>query len=499
MAPLLRQASAQTELLIGEVFRSAARSVPNRTAVDLGERSLTFGEIDRAANRLGRTMRDLGAARGERVAVVGAMNPSLVPVFAASAKLGAVYAAIDPELSPDALLDVLQVARPSLVVIDDERATSSRELATELGVPAIGLARLVRSSAGDDDRELPVAGPNELDPQAVFFRANGIGRPKGAVLSHRVQYLRSQFGALPGRRGPAVCPYSLSRSTAWEIALRQWHARGRVVLVDPRDPTALCEAVEAQEAAHLTAPPSLLRELLALATADPDRARQLRSLREINLDGRAAPRQLLDEVASVLPRAKIRLVHGCVEAGDLACLEGSDLYRKPGSCGVPAPFGELIVEQTGELCVRGPLLFDGYLGDADATAAAVVDGWYHTGDVAELDREDFLTILGPLRDLIQTRSGAVAPIEVETAIAGHSGVGDVAVIGLPSPDLDQVVCAVVVPAPGHDPPSLAELQSFCENRIETFKQPGRLLVVDAIPRTEATRQVQRPLLYEQLA
>jgi acyl-CoA synthetase (AMP-forming)/AMP-acid ligase II len=117
MAPLLRQASAQTELLIGEVFRSAARSVPNRTAVDLGERSLTFGEIDRAANRLGRTMRDLGAARGERVAVVGAMNPSLVPVFAASAKLGAVYAAIDPELSPDVLLDVLQIARPSRVGI----------------------------------------------------------------------------------------------------------------------------------------------------------------------------------------------------------------------------------------------------------------------------------------------------------------------------------------------------------------------------------------------
>ena len=355
MASILEQASAQTELLIGDVFRIAARSVPNRTAVDLGDRSLTFGEIDRAANRIGRTMRDLGAARGERVAVVGAMNLSLVPVFAASAKLGAVYAAVDPELDPDTLLDVLQIARPSLVVIDDERASSSRELATELGVPAIGLGRLVRSSAGDDDRELPVAGPNELDPQALFFPATATGRPKGALLSHRVQYLRSQRGALPGRRGAAVCPYPLSHFTAWELALRQWQARSRVALVDAGDPAALCDAVSTHRATHLTAPPSLLREVLALAASDGEhRRRQLGSLREVNLACPAAPRQLLDAIAGTVPEARVRIVHGCVEAGDLACLEGDDLYRKPGSCGAPTPFGELTVERTGELCVARP-------------------------------------------------------------------------------------------------------------------------------------------------
>ena len=87
----------------------------------------------------------------------------------------------------------------------------------------------------------------------------------------------------------------------------------------------------------------------------------------------------------MLPDARAPLVHGSVEAGDLACLEGDDLYRKHGSCGVPTPFGELVVERTGELCVRGPLLFDGYFADAEATSAAVVDGWYHTGDIGEID------------------------------------------------------------------------------------------------------------------
>ena len=496
---MIPRGTAQTELLVGDIFRSGARSVPNRVAVDLGERSLTYGEIDRASNRLGRSMRDLGAARGERVAVVGAANLGLVPVFAATAKLGAVYAAIDPTLDPDSLLDVLQIAGPSLVVIDDERATSSRELATELGVPAIGLARLVRSSAGDDDRELPVAGPNELDPQAVFFSEGGPGRPKGAVLSHRVQYLRTQLGAGPARRGLTVCTYPLSHASAWKLALGQWQARGRVALADPGDPAALCEVVAWHGAGHLATTLPVLRDVLALLASDEEKGGQLRSLRQVTVEGAAVPVELVEALGSVLPDAQLRLVFGSVEAGDLASLEGADLRRKDGSCGVPTPIDELVVERTGELCVRGPLLFDGYLGDAEATAAAVIDGWYHTGDLGEIDGEDFLTILGPLRDLIRTRLGAVAPIEVETAIAGHVRVGDVAVVGLPDADLGQVVSAVVVPAPGHGPPSLAELQAFCNDRIETFKQPGRLIVVDAIPRTPTTKQVKRPLLNEQLA
>ena len=267
------------------------------------------------------------------------MNLSLVPVFAASAKLGAVYAAVDPELDPDTLLDVLQIARPSLVVIDDERASSSRELATELGVPAIGLGRLVRSSAGDDDRELPVAGPNELDPQALFFPATATGRPKGALLSHRVQYLRSQRGALPGRRGAAVCPYPLSHFTAWELALRQWQARSRVALVDAGDPAALCDAVSTHRATHLTAPPSLLREVLALAASDGEhRRRQLGSLREVNLvvPGRAPP----------APRRDRR-----------HCARGESAHR-PRLCGggrPRLPGRRRPLSQTGELWSSNPL------------------------------------------------------------------------------------------------------------------------------------------------
>jgi len=490
--------SAQTQLVVGDIIRNAARLTPNRIAVESADSSLTFGEIDRCANRVGRGLRDLGVSFGERVAVIGTDNLNLVPAFAATAKLGAVYAPVDARLAPELLLDLLHVADPSLVVIDDELPTSARELARELGVPAVGLARLVRSTAGDDESELPVAGPGELDPQAMFFPASGTGRPKGVLISHRVHYLRSQDGALPRPRGRAVCPYALSDATAWEIVLRQWQGGGRVALVDPSDPVALCEAVGRERAEHLTASPSMLREMLAVTAADAEEANKMSSPREIELRCAAAPSELLDAIATRFPGVRLRLVYGCLEAGNLASLEGCDLVRKPGSCGVPAPFGELTVERTGELCVRGPLLFEGYFADVEATAAAVVDGWYHTGETAEIDGEGHLTILGPLREIIRTRDGAVAPIEVETAIAARFDVADVVVLGMPDPDLGQAVCAVVVAVPGRSAPLLSDVRSFCQDRLEPFKLPHRLIVVDSIPRTATTRQAKRPLLRERL-
>ncbi len=497
-APGSAPGSAQTEMLIGRIFNISARSAPNRVAVQSGEESLTFGDIDRSANRIGRSIRDLGVAFGGRVAAIGSRNVHLVPVFAATAKLGAVYCPIDPLLDPDTLLELLHVAAPSLVLIDDAQATSARELAAELGVPAIALSGLVRTSAGNDDAELPVAGPRELDPQVIFFPARGTGRPKGAVLSHRVHYLRTQLGPLTGSWGDAVCSHPLSHPSAWELALRQWQTRGRVVLVDPQNPAWLCEAVATHGAAHLTATPSILRDLLAVVESEDEKALQLRSLRGIDISCAAAPQELVEAFGSLLPEARLRVVYGSAEAGDLASLEAAELAGNPGSCGIPSPFGELVIDRTGEICVRGPLLFDGYIGDDEATRAAVVDGWFHTGDVGEIDSRGHLTVLGAARDIIRTRDGDVAPIEVETAIATHVAVADVAVLGLHDSELGQIVCAVVVPAPGHSPPLLADLRSFCEDRIDRFKLPRRLILLDAIPRSYATKQVKRPLLREQL-
>jgi acyl-CoA synthetase (AMP-forming)/AMP-acid ligase II len=141
---------------------------------------------------------------------------------------------------------------------------------------------------------------------------------------------------------------------------------------------------------------------------------------------------------------------------------------------------------------------DGYFDDPAATAAALRDGWFHTGDLGELDDEGYLRVVGRIKEVIRTGGESVAPAEVEAALADHPAVAEIAVVGIPDPQWGEIVCAVVVAAPGARP-SLPDLQKHAEGRIAGFKKPRRLELVEALPRTPATGQVQRALLVQRIA
>ena len=201
----------------------------------------------------------------------------------------------------------------------------------------------------------------------------------------------------------------------------------------------------------------------------------------------------------VFPDARVRVFYGSTEAGGVAALDHDDLDRKPGRCGLPSPAAQVRIDDAGELWARGPLLFDGYFEDPEATAEVLVDGWYRTGDLAETDEEGYLSIVGRARAVIRTGGETVAPAEVETALASHPGVADVAVVGLPDVEWGEVVCAVIVPAVETAPPTLEDLRAHCDGRLAAHKRPRRVAVLGAIPRTSPTNQVQRRLLVEMLS
>jgi acyl-CoA synthetase (AMP-forming)/AMP-acid ligase II len=145
------------------------------------------------------------------------------------------------------------------------------------------------------------------------------------------------------------------------------------------------------------------------------------------------------------------------------------------------------------------MLMTGYLDDAAATADAIdAMGWYHTGDLGVLDDDGYLSIVGRVREVVRTGGETVAPAEVEAVLREHPALADVAVVGLPDADWGELVCAVVVLRDGALAPTVDDLRAHSSARLAPFKQPRRVVCVDALPRTAATGQVQRTLLVERL-
>jgi acyl-CoA synthetase (AMP-forming)/AMP-acid ligase II len=482
-------------LVIGDVFRNAARAVPHRTAAVLGERALSFGELDALGNQTAHLLHSRGIAGGDRVATWAGTTLASVPVFAALAKLGAIFAPLNGLWGEEEAESVLERLRPSLLLVDAEHAAIGAGPAARMGIELLSFDALT-SIAMDFPAEDVARTVAEGDPHVVFFTSGSSGTPKGAVLSHRANSLRSLPGALLEPRGPMVCPYPLFHMGAWTIALQQWQARDAVVFVSAATATEIGSAVARHRATRLNAVPAVWRRLLD--ALEGPAAPVLSSLRFADTGTSATPPELLSAIAAALPDAQVRVFYGSTEAGGVTVLEHADIERKPGSCGVPGPLVSLRTDAAGQLLVRGPLLFDGYLDDPAATAGAFVDGWYATGDLAEVDADGFVSIVGRSGEVIRTGGESVSPAEVEVVLGGHPRVADVAVVGLPDPHWGEVVCAVVVAEPGGAPPELAGLRALCDGVLAPYKHPRRLELVDAIPRTPATGQVQRRLLVERL-
>jgi acyl-CoA synthetase (AMP-forming)/AMP-acid ligase II len=317
--------------------------------------------------------------------------------------------------------------------------------------------------------------------------------PKGVVLSHRANYLRSYQGVFVQAPERSVCMFPLFHMAGFTLSLSAWQTQGCIGLVESASADNILEAVQATHANRLYCIPAVWSRILE---ADTDRF-DTSTLRFVDTGTSATSIELVRALKARFPQAMLRIYYGSTEVGAGTALADADVLDKPGSVGLPAPGVELRLSDEGEVCLKSPYVMDGYFEAPDKTAEALRDGWFHTGDLGALDADGYLAIVGRLKEIIRTGGESFAPSELEAVLQGHPDVAEVAVVGLPDAQWGEVVCAAVVAVAGASP-TLADLQKHCEGSLASFKKPRRLELVERLPRTAATQQVQRSLVVDEL-
>lgn len=480
-----------------------AAATPQRPAVVCRERTLDYAGLARGARALAACLRAAGLGPGDGVALLLGNGLPFVLAVHASLLAGLRLTPLNVRLTPGELRPQLRASAPALLLCDAAREAQASAAAAPVGVA-------VRRVVGPDEADArgrgvacPLCGrepdlhpvdaqPTALDlaaVAAVLFTSGTSGRPKGVCLSH---------GSLLAGAAASALHLGASAADRWLACMPLFHVGGLAILVrsalqgsavllhERFDAGRLDEALGRDAPTLLSLVPTMLARLLDVRGERPAPS----SLRALLLGGAAASPGLVARAWSlgfpVLP------TYGLTEAGSqVATAVPPAPGARPAGAMHPLPGTELCVAdasgrvlpagEAGEILVRGPTLMQGYLGDADATAAALRGGWLHTGDVGALAADGSLGVLDRRDDLVVTGGENVSPSEVEGALLAHPAVADAAVAGLPDPDLGRCVAAWVVARPGVALDE-SELRAFCRTRLAGYKVPREVRVVSSLPR-----------------
>ncbi|HEX5206052.1 MAG TPA: AMP-binding protein [Actinoplanes sp.] len=500
-----------TAPLLGETIganfeRAVARYGDRAALVDVAAgRRWTYAELDADVNRLALGLLRRGIAKGDRVGIWAPNCGEWVITQYATAKIGAILVNVNPAYRTHELEYVVTQSGLSLLISAlSFKSSDYREMVSSIGftdVAYIGSDGFADLFADGDMSEISAHGASLAfdDPINIQYTSGTTGFPKGATLSHHNILNNGYFvGELINyTEQDRVClPVPLYHCFGMVMGNLGATSHGAcIVLPSPGfDPAATLAAVAAERVTSLYGVPTMfIAELGLPGFADYD----LSSLRTGIMAGSPCPVEVMKRVVAEMNMAEVAICYGMTETSPVSTMTRPDdnLARRTETVGRVMPHLEskvvdpatgLVVPrgEPGELCTRGYSVMLGYWDQPEATADAIdAARWMHTGDLATMDEDGYLNIVGRIKDLVIRGGENVYPREVEEFLYGHPDIADVQVIGVPDAKYGEELMAWIVMRPEAAPLTAEAVRDYCAGQLTHYKIPRYVHVVDGFPMT----------------
>jgi len=475
-------------------FRQRALRSPERRALHFEGRTRTYTEMQSAIEDCAARLSALGVGKGERVAFLGLNQPMFFFVMFAAARLGAIFVPLNFRLTGPELAFMIEDCAASALIVDAQlrpviEPQRERLKSLKAFLAAEGEAHWTKEPA-------PLTEPirvGEDDVAMIMYTSGTTGRPKGAMLTHGNFWWNNVNGM--HAIDCLADDVTLTAAPVFHIGglnvttLTAFQKGALVVLHRSFDPGRALVDIAKHKVTTMFGAPAMF---LFMAQHPAFSATDLSSVRLLIVGGAPCP---LPVLKTYLARGvSMQQGYGLTETAPMVSfLAPEHALTKVGSSGRPPIFVDVkIVDSNGltlekprsqgEILVRGPNVTPGYWGLPQATALAIdKDGWFRTGDAGFFDEEGFLTISDRIKDMIITGGENVYPAEVESALMRHPAIAEVAVIGEPHDQWGEGVVAIAALKAGQSL-TLEALREFAAESLARYKLPGRLEIVQALPR-----------------
>ncbi len=499
---------------IGSLVTRHARYRGDHTALVVGERRLTYRQLNARVNAMANAMLAAGLGKGDKLATVLPNCLELMVAYWAAAKTGIVIVPLSPLLQDAGLATLLTDSDTALVIGDASFADTFERIRG--GLTAIAGDRYVLVGegaakpgyrgygdfvAGASEDEPPDAGLGDDDIYNIMYSSGTTGLPKGIVHNHYVRAMYCMLFAQAWRMTPesVVLHAGSIVFNGAMVDLMPWmFVGGTYVLHQAFDAERVIADIEKEGVTHIIMVPAQIIAVLDSPSFDPAKLASLEMLQNIGAPLMRRHKQRLNEV---LP-GRFYELYGLTE-GFVTILDKHDAKRKEGSVGGCSPFFEIRIlddqgrecsaGEVGEIVGRGPIQMPGYYKRPDLTAEAIVDGWLHTGDAGYLDEDGYLFLVDRLKDMIISGGVNVYPKDIEEVVIQHPAVREVAVFGAPDERWGEVPIAAVALNPGQSV-AAKDLIAWTNERVGAkFQRIQGVAFYDEFPRNVAGKTLKREM------